>query len=646
VDRVAWLVDGLRSGGPAVASAVLFLGFGAAAAWLMGLRCALLVVVAALPTGIGLLVLTSHWIGVFGFQVSVVTSAVVALVVAAAIGGTRRLWERRSVEVPWHAESPDRLVWAGAAIGAAVALAVWLGGIGGFAIPPQAHDDIWHGYVVERLTHMPAITASSAVPLYPNSAEPMVYYQYGLHLAGALVHEVTGIGVADILNGAWTVHVGLLFPFGIAAAAWRLFPDRPWVAFWSGFLSSGVSIFPYVTNGIFPYTVALAMAPGLLALTLAFLDERVWAPSVVLALAGLGTFVTHPVGALAAAILIGLATIEHLVRRSRVPDLRRALVRLAGVATIAVVVSLPWLLVTRGVGLPGSGPTPSVAGTPTAAWMLMGLASPWTPAQPMLAVLTVVGVVATVVTRHGLGLAVGFLAFGALTVGVLAGETIPSNLAGPWHAGWHRLVAVVGLMVPLLAGLGVATLVGIVGRLAARLEASRASRAHALAAVVIALPAAVTTAYDAARAQSIVRTAWHASGLVTGQDVELFRDLAGQMGPADTVLNSPSDGSSWMYPLYEVTPVLPYSGGPNFHLPELYRGEGIYGSPAVSCQALLDTRATHALVKFIRPYDPAGDYDSAPFVARYPDLFAEIARSDSGVGYRIDRDALLQCANA
>jgi hypothetical protein len=645
VDRIAWLLDGLRSSGPAVVSAVLFLGFGAATAWLMGLRVWLLVVVAALPSGIGLLVLTSHWIGALGLEATIVTSAAVALLTAAAIGGVRWLWERRAAASPPRAEAPDRLVWAGAAIGAAIALAVWLGGIGEFAIPPQAHDDIWHGYVVERLTHMPTITAGTVVPLYPDEAEPITYYQYGLHLAGALVHEATRIGVADILNGAWVVHVGLLFPFGIAAAAWRLFPERPWVAFWSGFLSSGVSIFPYITNGIFPYTVALAIAPGLIALTIAFL-EGMPVPSVVLALAGLGTFVTHPVGALGAAILIGLATIEHLARRSRVPDLRRAAVRLAVVATIAVVVSLPWLLATRAAGLPGSGPTPSVSGTPGAAWMLLGLASPWTPAQPMLAVLTVAGLIATFVTRHGIGLAVGFLAFGALTVGVLAGEMIPSNLAGPWHAGWHRLMAVVGLCVPLLAGLGAATLIGIVGRLAGRLEASRASRAHSLAAVVIALLVAMTTAYDAARAQSIVRTAWHAGGTVTAQDVELFRGLASQVSATDRVLNSPSDGSSWIYPMFEVTPVLPYSGGFNFHLPELYRAEGIYGNPAVSCQALLDTGATHAVVKFIHPYDPVGDYDAAPLVARYRDLFTEVVRSPSGIGYRIDRDALLRCANA
>jgi hypothetical protein len=646
LDRVPWLLDGLSSGGPAIAASVLFLGFGAASAWLLGLRGLLLIIVAALPSAIGLLVLTSHVLGLMDLQTSLVTNSVAALLAAATIGGAQRLWMRRAPARPRSAEAPHRLVWAGAGLGAAVAMAVWLAGIGEFTIPPQGNDDIWHGYVVERLTHMPAITASTVAPLYPDRAEPVAYYQYGLHLSGALIHEVTGVSIAEILNGAWVVHIGLILPFGIAAAAWRLVPDRPWVAFWSGALSAGVSIFPYVTNGILPYTAALAMTPALLALALAFIDERLQVPSLVVALAALGVFVTHPVGALAAAILIGLVTIEHLVRPSLVPDWRRAVRRLGMLVALTTIASLPWILASRGTGLAGSAATTSVGGALPAGWMLLGLASPWTPPQPMLAFLTIAGVVTSILSRRAIGLTAGLLAFGALSIGVIAGEPILSSLAGPWYAGWHRLMAVVGLVVPILAALGITTLIGTSGRLVARLAPTRASLAPVLAAVVIAIPAAATTAYDAARAQSIVRTAWHASGLITAQDIELLQDLATRVGPTDKVLNSPGDGSSWMYALFEVVPVLPYSGGSNFHLPDLYRGAGIYGNPAVSCRTLAATGATFAVVKEVLGDDPTGVYDISPLVDRYPDLFKVVVRTDTGTAYRIDQPALVRCANA
>lgn len=106
MDRVSWLLDGVASGGPAVASSILFLAYGVAAAWLLGLRSRLLLVVAALPTGIGLLALTSHVVGTLGFRMTVATDAVVALAVAAVIATAQRLRPRGAPRVPPSVEPP------------------------------------------------------------------------------------------------------------------------------------------------------------------------------------------------------------------------------------------------------------------------------------------------------------------------------------------------------------------------------------------------------------------------------------------------------------------------------------------------------------------------------------------------------------
>lgn len=644
MDRVSWLLEGIASAGPAVASSFLFLTFGAVAAWLLGLRTRLLVAVAALPTGIGLLVLTSHVLGTLGLRTTLVMDAVVALAAVATIAAVRRVWKRGTpAETQAAGQAPDPLVWAGAGIGAALAAGVWLAGIGTFGIPPQATDDVWHGYLVERLTHMPVITAGDVAPTFVDSADPVVYYQYGLHLSGALIHELTGVSVAEILNGAWVVYVGVLLAFGVAAAAWRLFPDRPWVAFWSGVLSAGVTAFPYLTNGILPYTAALAMIPGLLALLLTFLDQRLRVPSMVLALAAVGVFVTHPAAAVAAAVLAALVTIEQMLRPSRIRDRRLAARRLGTVGALAAIGSLPWLLAAGNTGIATPATNASVGGVLPATWMLLGLASPWTPPQPLLAFLTMVGVVTSVVSRRAIGMTAGLLIFGALFIGVLAGAKSMSDLAGPWHANWYRLVAVIGLIVPILAGLGAATVVGSSGRFLTRIARSRASFALAVIAVVIGSLIAITTAYDVARAQSIVRSAWHSSGLVTAQDLELLRALANRLVPADKVLNSPVDGSTWMYAMFGARPVLPYSGGSTLYLADLFRGEGQYGDAGFNCRALAETGATYAVVTELR--GSSDDYDIAGFVSRNPGLFTEVLRAGTSAAYRIDHQSLARCAD-
>jgi hypothetical protein len=132
--------------------------------------------------------------------------------------------------------------------------------------------------------------------------------------------------------------------------------------------------------------------------------------------------------------------------------------------------------------------------------------------------------------------------------------------------------------------------------------------------------------------------------LVTDEDLALFRDLADSAGPADRVLNSPVDGSTWMYALFEVVPILPYPGGSNLNVPDVYQGLGEQANPVVICRTLAAIGATYALVKFVGGNDP-GAHDVAMLVKRYPHLFTVVGRSESGVAYRIEPAALARCAS-
>jgi hypothetical protein len=619
--------------------------FGAVVAWLLGLRDRLLLAVAALPTGLANLALTAHVCGSLGISTSISANALVALLAAGAVGVARR-WAhpRLPARPPGAADSRlPRTAWIGGSIGAAIGLGVWMSGIGAFGVPPQATDDIWHGYLAERLTHLARVTADTVAPLSAASDEPVVYYQYGLHMSAALVHEVTGLSNAEILNGVWVVFVGVLFPIGIAAAAWQLLPRRlPLVPIWAGGLAATVTTFPYLTNGILPYTAALAMIPGFIALLLAALDERHDAPAPVVALAALGIFLTHPTGAVAAAVLAVLAVAEWLARRS-IPPLRAAK-RLATIAVLTLVISLPWLVAAGGVGLAASSTTSAVANITSGVIMGFSLATPWTGPQPVLAILALGGITVGIATRRALAVVVALLGFGVVYVLVLAGVRGVSDLTGPWHADWHRLVAVVGMLVPLAAGLGAAAAAEWATRAVGPVSTWSLRRPAAIAVALVALVALGGLAYGTARNQSIIRTAWHSGGLLTEDDMSVLRAVAQEVGPSDKVLSSPVDGSTWIYSLYGATPVLPYSAGSMLHIPDLIGGRGIYVDQGEVCRTLQTLGATHTVTKAVHGDDPAGDYDVTRLVERYPELFTEMERGRSAVAYSIDADAVARCA--
>jgi hypothetical protein len=637
VERLAWLLEGLGSAGAPIVGALLFLAFGVTAARLLGLRGTLLTVVVALPVGIALLALTSEALGLLGVQWSLVLDGITALVVAGVVALVRRSLAQSDASSLADRE-PGRLRWAGAISGALLGVGAWLAGIGDFRLPPQANDDIWHGYLVERLTQMPSITASSVAPAFADSAQPVWHYPYGIHLTQALVREVTAFSVPELLNGAWLVYVGVLLPLGLVALAWRLWPDRPWVAFWAGVMSSAVTVFPFLTNGVFPYTVALAMIPGFLALLLTHLRQP-GVPGYIVAVSAVGIFVTHPLAAVVAAALAAPLIVEEALRRWPDPALAGMARRLAVVAALTAIGSLPWLLNSKPTEvLP---PTANVDGLLPAVTMFLTMGSPWTPPQYPLATLVAVGVVAAIVTRRGPGLAVGLLLFGALFVCDIAAIPATATITGIF-LGWYRLLAVVGLLLPMFAGLGAASIVTASRRALAHLAPAWSPRGVAAVALAVGVVAGSTTLYGATRGLSIVRTAWHASGLVSSEDVHLFGELAEQLSPTDRVLNSPRDGSTWMFALFQAMPVIPYATPASLEWSRVFSGGGGPPDRAAVCRRLEESGVTYAIVK--RVTGEVGDFDIAAFVDRNPTLFTQITGSDSAAIYRVDRAALDRCA--
>jgi hypothetical protein len=638
LERVTWVVEGLSTGGPALLAGGLVLGYGVIAARLLGTRSWLLALGTATPVGIALVVIAAQVLGALGIGAPIGAHVAVGLALALGLGATGARLRRGKVH---GGAAPDRLIWIGVAIGSLITLAVWAGGIGNHALPPQANDDIWHGYLVERLTQMSIVTADTVAPTLADAPQPIVFYQYGLHLLWAAAHSVTGISVAEVMNGGWIFQVALLLPLGAAALAWTLFPDRRWVAFWGAVLAPGVVILPYLTNGLLPYSASLAMIPAFVAALVSHVRGELRPGPILPALAAVGIFLTHPSGAVVAAVVAAVVTIEAMVERGTWDATLRAAARASVTAVMAGLLALPWLLAAGARGLGDLGGAPAVPDVASALWLVATLGTPWTSAQPTLAVAVLAGVATTLIVRRGVGLTAAWAVFAALFVGTVTGNAWFTGMTQAWHGQWYRIVAVLGVVAPVLAGLGIASL-------AAWIEVRTPSRSRgriaAAATGAITLAVTIGAAYGAAQGQGIVRASWHASGLVTSTDVAVFRRLAELTEPGDRVFNSPRDGSSWMYAMYGVVPTQPYIYLTPRRSWDLVNGLSVYRNRSVVCSRLARDGVTHAIVKQVTGDIPGLEaYDVAGFVSRNPDLFHEIARSPTAVAYELDQQALDEC---
>lgn len=642
MERLAWVLEGMGSALPALAAGLLVVVYGGAGARLVGVRSWLLALAASMSIAVPLFAIPAQFTGMLGVSVAIPVHAVIGLSLAVVLGVVTLRWPPQRANVDGFAD-PDRVAWLGVVIGVLVTLAIWVGGVGDHALPPQGHDDIWHGYLVERLTHMSVISADTVAPTDPVNALPVLYYQYGLHLAWAFGHAVSGVTVPEMLNGGWIVHVALLLPVGAAALARSFFPARRWVAFWAAALAPSVVVFPYLTNGLLPYTASLAMIPGLLALLVMYLRGEHGVPSWAPALAAVGIFITHPSGAVVAAIVGAAVAVEILVAHFRRGQASAVVRRLVTFGVLATLAGLPWLVAAGDRGL-GMAPAVAEVDLWTAISRVVLLGTPWTSPQPVLALLVWAGLVATVVSRRAIGVSVAFLVFASLSIGTMAGLQSFAAVTQSWHAHWFRIAGAFGVLIPVLAGLGMASLIGVVrARIGARSKLAR-RLATAATAAIIAI-AMIGAAYASAQGQSIVRTAWHMRALVQQSDIKLFDELSDLTGNEDRVFNSPRDGSGWMYAIAGVMPRHPYAYGTPQSSWDLVNGVPPYDVPTAACDALENEGVTYALVRTTAGTAAESDaYDIEGFVEGHRELFDEVARTESAVAYRIDQAALEECA--
>lgn len=644
MDRVTTTIEGLFLGYRLIAIGIPLILFGILAGYLAGMRDRLLLVAATVPTTVGLLVVSHQVLGAIDVELALVPIAVIALLPALAVGLARREYARRrpaTGSVPLLPQAPWP-IWIGAGCGALLSAAAWLPGIGKGSLPPQANDDIWHGYLTARLADLQSVTAGSVAPAFADSVDPTSFYPYGLHLVGATLRAITGVAVPQSLNAIWVMAIGFTLPFGMAALVRALLPHRPWAAAYASVAAVAMPFFPYALNGIMPYALGLSVIPVLLAITVEQVRRGRPGGELALVVGAVGLLVTHPAAAVVFVICAFLIVLE-ITLSSGQRAVRRTATRLAPLGVAAGLLALPFLASGAEVGsllpLTRSQIVPSAA---RAGAMVLTLQTPWTPAQPLMAALVLLGVAALLVRRlPGWSLLISYVVFAALFVGTTTGASWSSALVKPWYGEWYRLAGVVSLLGAFFAGVAGGSLHALAVRLLARRE-QWLPRLGMAAIALAALAFSLGIARSILGAQSTVSSAWQGPALVTADDVTLFHELANRVGPDEQVLNNWQDGSTWMYAIAGARPAIPYASsvGVEPQWNDVLNGFGTFSPSA--CRLLVERRVTFAITKKVMVGRGVGTW--GPIADTHPAVFKRELSNAAGSIYRLDPAALAECA--
>lgn len=521
------------------------------------------VLMAAAPLTFGLIGTSTVVLGVLGVGWNLLTLAVSAAVATAAAA----LLGRTLLPGPVPGEhDPRRLLLPGLGVAAGVLLIAvttvrgLLSSGGRLDAVPQPSDQQWHGnavrYIAETGIGSPLQMGGL---LNPETLAPH-YYPLALHDLIAVVVQITGVLPTLALNLASLTMIALLVPLGAAGLGWcagRGAGQHQRALHTAGvaaLLSGVVAGVPHIelSLGVLPNLIGLALAGALTALLISCVREpRRWPAA---ALAVVGAVSVHPTGLV---MTSGLVALWWLLSGGREVGRLRAGVRLAVPVGVGLLVLAPQLraLVFYGGEITNQryfysddARTIAVQAVLQQTRIIDQLPPPWA-----VLVLALVGLVAAV--RWGAAwLPVAWGGLVLITVhtasnvpGVLG--SVLQVLAGGFYSDTRRVSAATTVVLVPLAAVGTVTLARWIG--ARTRPSARVPALTAALAVVVAAASAGTVV----RIPEVYAETW-GGAIVSPSDREAFAALAEMPGAREgLVLNTPVDGTGWMYAEQGVRPV-------------------------------------------------------------------------------------------
>ena len=482
----------------------------------------------------------------------------------------------RADAAPDQAPTRQEWLWAGAglAVGALVITVQLARGIGTPDAISQTFDVSFHLNAIEHVVRTGNGSVFGLGDFTGNA-----YYPLGWHQLGALVVQLTGIGVPSAAHAVNLAVGAVAWTSGCVALAAVVFRGVSWAAAVAGVVAAGFGAFPFrlVEYGVvYPNLLSVALIPGVLALLVVLVrpDGHAVAAAVadgagtdrpaaraaaglagvrwILLVAALGgTALAQPNGTLSI-LALGLPVVLWALGGRAAANLRagrRGSAAREVVAALGVVaaVALVWQVVRPPVEDIWWGPTKSMGSAVQK--VLLGRPDSWATGW-LVALLLLLGLVVLVVQRRRLWIAGPFVVAAFLYVVVASWPDPDVRL---WFTGVYfndapRVAALVPVGGVLVCTAGAVWLVPVLRGLAERTSLGRRSWAVPAGAGVAALALLVGVAPANANVYLALRMTRHAhareGNLLTVEERALLEQVAGVTPPDALIAVNPNTGAA------------------------------------------------------------------------------------------------------
>jgi hypothetical protein len=352
----------------------------------------------------------------------------------------------------------------------------------------QIHDAIFHLNATESVVRTGNASPFGGLDTMYGDVTG-VFYPTGWHAVVALLAPTSSVVVASNLLMLSTAVV--VWPLGIVALSRAVAPRAPVVAAVAPVLAASFVIFPadiHVYQGMYPYSLALAMSPAVIALLVALVRSRrnrPWTPALAAAVAGIGVIGAHPSGVgIVAAGLLPVLLEETMCAAGRSWRGRRRARAVVTAATIPALCAAGVLAIAVVPRLRAMTNFPAPEGSP---WLALGraftTATPigWTStwANAVVGLLIAIGLVSALSNRRTRWFGGVWLLALTLFVVAFGPDTALRGITAPWYESGERTEAMLSTYSAVLAALGAY----VVGRALARHAVpvgAAASARHAL----------------------------------------------------------------------------------------------------------------------------------------------------------------------
>jgi hypothetical protein len=439
----------------------------------------------------------------------------------------------------------------------------------------QVWDALWHADAMQWIHQTGDASALHMGDLMNYDTHGFNYYPNTWHAIGSLLYPVTGANTVELYNIYSPASLAFILPISVGSLAYwlgrkRFDPDRS--AVFAALAAAVTAVFPslpYVELAFtaVPNAVGVSLAPVTAVLVISAVGDRRRILAAVLAVAG--TAATHPSGLVVMAVIVGLWWVLQALWtpvRSRVGDVAS----LAAIGVGALVLISPVIIGTIKIadnnelsGFDFRDENASVATAfARAAFNGTDLLGHQYPLLYLL-IPAAIGLGWLLWSRNWTVVAAWLIFIVTTANAVFDLGGIPSKLFGAlggyFYNSPHRLTLVVSMFTAVAAGIGLGVLVlGVVRLLAGSGQPRR--QWLALPALTLVGLLVVAGAGAVRYADNGKIAAQYRSGAYVGvEDVEAYRWLAEQPEARSTViLNNLDQGTGWMYPVADLTPLFPF----------------------------------------------------------------------------------------